>query len=65
MLSRTYRIGDKLRRKGAKDTHAALLQLSKNREGGLRLVTTNFECIFKQVAEQNNRIKSFWQNHVT
>lgn len=36
----------KLRRKGATDTHAALLQLARSREGALRLVTTNFDRIF-------------------
>jgi hypothetical protein len=35
-----------LRRKGATDTHAALLQLARSREGALRLVTTNFDRIF-------------------
>jgi len=40
----------KLRRKGATATHAALLQLSRTREGELRLVTTNFDCIFEHVA---------------
>ena len=33
----------KLRRKGATDTHVALLQLARGRDGTLRLVTTNFE----------------------
>jgi len=42
----------RLRRKGATDTHAALLQLSRNREGSLRLVTTNFDRIFNRVAKQ-------------
>lgn len=39
----------KLRRKGARDTHAALLQLSRSREGALRLVTTNFDRIFARL----------------
>jgi hypothetical protein len=39
----------KLRRKGATDTHAALLQLARSREGGLRLVTTNFDRIFARL----------------
>lgn len=34
------------RRKGATDTHTALLQLARSREGALRLVTTNFDRIF-------------------
>jgi hypothetical protein len=41
-----------LRRKGATDTHAALLQLARNRAGALRLVTTNFDRIFEQVAKR-------------
>ncbi|MDB5859960.1 MAG: hypothetical protein JWQ76_3649 [Ramlibacter sp.] len=36
----------KLRRKGALDTHLALLQLGRDREGSLRLVTTNFDRAF-------------------
>lgn len=36
----------KLRRKGATDTHTALLQLARSRDGALRLVTTNFDRIF-------------------
>ena len=45
----------KLRRKGATDTHAALLQLARNREGALRLVTTNFDRVFEQVAKRNKQ----------
>lgn len=45
----------KLRRKGATDTHAALLQLANNREGALRLVTTNFDRVFEQVAKRNKQ----------
>ena len=33
----------KWRRKGATDTHTALLQLARCREGSVRLVTTNFD----------------------
>lgn len=39
----------KLRRKGATDTHAALLQLARSRDGALRLVTTNFDRIFERL----------------
>lgn len=39
----------KLRRKGATDTHAALLQLARSRDGALRLVTTNFDRIFARL----------------
>jgi NAD-dependent SIR2 family protein deacetylase len=41
-----------LRRRGATDTHLALLQLARNREGALRLVTTNFDRIFERVAKR-------------
>lgn len=36
----------KLDQEGATDTHAALLQLAHDRNGALRLVTTNFDRIF-------------------
>lgn len=42
----------KLRRKGATDTHNALLQLARSRDGALRLVTTNFDRIFECVAKR-------------
>jgi len=42
----------KLRRKGATDTHAALLQLARTRDKALRLVTTNFDRIFEWVAKR-------------
>lgn len=45
----------KLRRKGATDTHAALLQLARSREGALRLVTTNFDRIFEHVARRTKK----------
>ncbi|MCP5139262.1 MAG: SIR2 family protein, partial [Chromatiales bacterium] len=40
----------RLRRKGATDTHAALLHLGRARDGALRLVTTNFDRVFEHVA---------------
>jgi hypothetical protein len=40
----------KLRRKGATDTHKALLRLARCREGALRLVTTNFDRVFHTAA---------------
>ena len=43
----------KLRRKGATDTHTALLQLARHREGALRLITTNFDRIFEWVAKRD------------
>ncbi|MBL3538486.1 anti-phage defense-associated sirtuin Dsr1 [Aminivibrio sp.] len=45
----------KLRRKGAKEIQMALLQLARNREGALRLVTTNFDRIFEHVIKQTKQ----------
>lgn len=42
----------KIRRKGATDTQEALLHLARNREGALRLVTTNFDRIFHVAANR-------------
>ena len=39
----------KLRRKGATDTHTAMLRLARSRDGATRLVTTNFDRIFQHV----------------
>ena len=44
-----------LHRQGATDTHAALLKLARDREGVLRLLTTNFDRIFEHVAEQSEQ----------
>ncbi len=41
-----------LRKKGAVDTHAALLRLARTRHGTLRLVTTNFDRIFDTAARK-------------
>ena len=50
----------KLRKKGAKDTHKALLRLSTTRKGALRLVTTNFDRIFEHLtARVKPSISSF------
>lgn len=49
----------KLRRKGATHTHEALLQLAKDREGNLRLVTTNFDLIFEHIALRRKNKHSF------
>ena len=38
----------------AKDTHLALLRLARNRDGELRLVTTNFDRAFEEVAKIEN-----------
>lgn len=45
----------KLRRRGATDTHAALLSLARSREGALRLVTTNFDRIFHVAAKRTGQ----------
>jgi hypothetical protein len=45
----------KLRRKGATDTHAALLRLARNREGALRLVTTNYDRVFHAAAKRTGQ----------
>lgn len=42
----------KLHLEGATDTQAALLCLARNREGALRLVTTNFDRLFHVAAER-------------
>ncbi|TNE76168.1 MAG: hypothetical protein EP334_08935 [Gammaproteobacteria bacterium] len=46
----------KLRRKGATDTHSALLQLAQCSDGSLRLVTTNFDRIFEKIAKRNRLV---------
>lgn len=43
-----------LRKKGATGTHAALLQLARNREGKLRLVTTNFDRVFERIGKRES-----------
>lgn len=45
----------KLRRKGATDMQVALLRLARNREGTLRLVTTNFDRIFHVAAKRTGQ----------
>jgi hypothetical protein len=45
----------KLRKPGAMDTHNALLHLSRNREGALRLVTTNFDRLFEHAAKRDRQ----------
>jgi hypothetical protein len=45
----------KLRRKGATDTHAALLRLARSRAGALRLVTTNFDRVFDTAAKRSGQ----------
>lgn len=44
-----------LRRKGATDTHAALLRLARDRDGALRLVTTNFDRVFHAAAKRSGQ----------
>lgn len=43
----------KWRKKGATETHEALLQLATDRNGAVRLVTTNFDRIFEEAAKKN------------
>ncbi|WP_299179337.1 anti-phage defense-associated sirtuin Dsr1 [uncultured Neptuniibacter sp.] len=45
----------KWRRKGATETHEALLQLARNNDGTIRLVTTNFDRIFERAAKKLKR----------
>lgn len=45
-----------LRRKGAVDTQVAMLRLARNREGTLRLVTTNFDRLFHSAAKRSGEI---------
>ena len=45
----------KLRRRGATDTHVALLQLARGRDEKLRLVTTNFDRIFERAARRSKQ----------
>ncbi|MCS3498667.1 hypothetical protein M2189_002374 [Bradyrhizobium japonicum] len=42
----------KWRRKGATDSHEALLELARCRDGSLRLVTTNFDRVFERVGKR-------------
>lgn len=44
----------KLRRKGAKETHSALLELAKTNENKMHLVTTNFDLIFEKLLRKSN-----------
>jgi len=45
-----------LRRKGATDTHAALLRLARDRGNALRLVTTNFDRVFHVAAKRSRQV---------
>lgn len=49
----------KLHRKGATRIHEALLQLAKDRESILHLVTTNFDLIFEHIAKRRKNKISF------
>ncbi|MBO8093801.1 MAG: SIR2 family protein [Prosthecochloris sp.] len=48
-------LNPKLHRKGATDTHAALLRLATSRDGVLRLVTTNFDRVFHSAAKRTGQ----------
>ena len=52
----TQALQPRWRRKGATDTHGALLQLARSRNGALRLVTTNFDHIFKRAAKRTGQV---------
>lgn len=52
----TEALKPKLRRKGATDTHAALLRLARDRDGALRLVTTNFDRVFHVAANRSRQV---------
>lgn len=43
----------RLRRKGATDTQAAFLRMARDRDGALRLVTTNFDRVFHVAAKRS------------
>lgn len=45
-----------LRKKGAIDTHSALLTLGCSRDGALRLVTTNFDQLFHKAAKRAGQV---------
>lgn len=51
----THALKPKLRLKGAIDTQAALLRLSRSRGGALRLVTTNFDRTFHVAARRTGQ----------
>lgn len=44
---------------GATDTHTALLQLARNRNGVLRLVTTNFDRVFEDAAQGKQNLQTY------
>jgi NAD-dependent SIR2 family protein deacetylase len=50
-----------LRRPGALDTHKALLDLSRDRNGAIRLVTTNFDSIFEGLAKRRRQRHNVFQ----
>lgn len=52
----TAALKPKLRRKSATDTHAALLRLARDRDGALRLVTTNFDRVFHVAAKRSGQV---------
>ncbi len=48
-----------LSKPGATDTHAALLHLARNRNGVLRLVTTNFDRVFEDAAQGKQALQIY------
>ena len=53
----------KLRRRGATETHTALLQLALSRERTLRLVTTNFDRVFEHAARRSKQSYQSYQSY--
>jgi len=54
----------KWRKKGATETHQSLLQLATDRNGVMRIVTTNFDHIFERAAKKNKiKLTSYAAQH--
>lgn len=53
------RLQPDLSKPGATDTHTALLHLARNRNGVLRLVTTNFDRVFEDAAQGKQTLQSY------
>lgn len=53
------RLQPDLSKLGATDTHTALLHLARNRDGVLRLVTTNFDRLFEEASQGKKTFQSY------
>ena len=54
-----------LKKKGAKDTHNALLELARDRDGSTRIVTTNFDWVFEKSAKAKKmKVNSYAAPHL-